>query len=139
MFLKKIKTVIDTNIFLSGLFFGGKPKKVLDLCLQNKIIGVTSREILLELEEKLVEKFDFPEEKTAKFLTLITKEFKVVEPQQRIDIVEDKKDNKIIEAALESNAEYIVTGDKHLLKIQEYSKTIIITPKEFMEAIQKKE
>lgn len=133
--LKMIKAVIDTNVFLSGLFFGGEPKKVLDLCLQRKIIGITSKEILSELEEKLLGKFEFPPDKTGEFLTLIIKEFAVVEPKEKIDIVEDKKDNKIIEAAMESKADYIVSGDKHLLKIEEYKNIKIVKPKDFLDEI----
>lgn len=130
-----IKAVIDTNVFLSAIFWSGKPFEIVRLAFSQKITGVTSLAILDELEEKLLKKFNYPKDQTERYLQLVIKEFIVVEPKQKVNIVEDPADNKIIEAALEANADYIVTGDKHLLKIPQYKSIQIVTPNEFLKMI----
>jgi len=131
-----IKAVIDTNVFLSAIFWEGTPKQVIELALSKKIIGVTSKQILEELEEKLLKKFGFPEDQTGAYLTLLVENFSVVEPARKVSIVrEDPDDNKIIEAAIEAKADCIVTGDKHLLKIGAYSGIEIIKPHSLLKKI----
>lgn len=133
-----IKIVIDTNVFLSALFWNGKPKKVIELALEKKIMGVTSTEILSELEEKLLKKFKYPENQTNSYLKLIIENFEIVKPKVKVDVVkDDPDDNKIIETALESKAKYIVTGDKHLLNIDSYKKIIILTPNQLIKTTTK--
>ncbi len=128
-----VKAVLDTNVFLSAIFWGGLPLQVLKLATSKKIVGVTSIPILEEVERKLRQKFDYPADKTKQFLELILKEFEIVEPKQKmLIIVEDPTDNKIIEAAIEAKADFIVTGDRHLLKISEYKEIRIVTPKQFL-------
>ena len=131
-----IKAVIDTNVFLSALFWDGKPKQVVKLALSKKIKGVSSTQILEELESKLLKKFKYPEEQTVRYLQLIVEHFSIVKPERKIDIVkDDSDDNKIVEAAVEAKANYIVTGDKHLLKIGNYHEIKIIKPNEFLKKI----
>ncbi len=130
-----IKAVIDTNVFLSAIFWSGKPFEIVRLAFSQKITGVTSMAILEELEQKLLKKFNYPKDQTERYLQLVLKEFVVVEPKQKVNVVEDPADNKIIEAALEANADYIVTGDKHLLKIHQYKSIQIVTPNEFLKMI----
>lgn len=133
---KMIKAVFDTNVFLSALFWGGRPKEALELALSKKVQGITSKAILLELEEKLLDKFGFPKEKTARFIKIISGNFEVVQPKKKLYIVkEDPNDNKIFEVAMESRAEYIISGDKHLLNVKRYQNIKVLTPKEFQEKV----
>lgn len=127
-----IKAVIDTNVFLSAIFWGGKPKEVIRLIISKRIIGVTSPAILEEIENKLIQKFNYPTAQTNAYLELIIENFQVVNPNLKVDAVEDPKDNKIIEAAIEAGADCIITGDKHLLKINGYEGIEIVTPNEFL-------
>ena len=130
-----IRAVIDTNVFLSALFWGGIPLKVIKLAFSGKITGITSLAIINELEEKLLKKFEYPKDQTSQYLEIILAVFLVVKPKQKVNVVEDPKDNKIIEAAIEANAQYIITGDKHLLKIKKYQNIKIVTPREFLETL----
>ena len=130
-----IKAVIDTNVFLSAIFWGGKPKEVLRLIFSKRIIGVTSPAILEEIENKLIQKFNYPKEQAEEYLKLIIENFHVVNPELKVDIVEDPKDNKIIEAAIEAGADFIITGDRHLLKIKGYEGIEIIAPNEFLSRV----
>ena len=129
------KAVIDTNVFLSAIFWGGKPLEVVRLAFAHKITGVISLEILEELEGKLIKKFYYPKDQTAKYIELVLTEFLLVEPTQKVRVVEDPKDDKIIEAALEANADFIVTGDKDLLRIRQYKGIQIVKPHGFLAKI----
>jgi len=132
-----IKAVIDTNVFLSGLFWDGKPKQVLELAFTKKVVGVTSPAILLELENKLLQKFRYPEDQVKKYIELILSHFMVVEAKFKLSAVpDDHTDNKIIEAALEAKANYIVTGDNHLLKLKVFNNVKILDPGNFLRSTQ---
>ncbi len=130
-----IKAVIDTNVFISALFWKGKPNQIVKLAFLKKFIGVTSLPILEEVESKLLQKFNYSKEQTVKYLQLIVENFSIAQPKKKVFIVEDSTDNKIIEAAIEAKANYIVTGDNHLLKIGNYHKIKIIKPNEFLKKI----
>jgi len=63
----------------------------------------------------------------------------MVMPEVRVDIVEeDTEDNRVLECALEARADFIVTGDKHLIKIREYKDVRIVRASEFLEAFRSK-
>lgn len=130
-----MRVVFDTNVFLSALFWGGKPKDSLSLVFEKKIVGVISDGILLELEEKLSGKFKYPKDQLESYLLLIVENFDFVKPKEKLNAVEDPDDNKILEAALEAKVKFVVTGDKHLLKLKEFKGIIIVTPKEFLKMI----
>ncbi|MDO8537558.1 MAG: putative toxin-antitoxin system toxin component, PIN family [archaeon] len=132
------KVVFDTNVFLSGLFWKGNPNKLFELVFSKKIVGVTSNEILIELKEKLLTKFNYPKDQAEVFIRIIIEDFSIVIPQTRVSVVEDKKDDKIIEAAIEANADFIVSGDKHLLKLKNYETIKIVSPNELMNYLKEK-
>ena len=132
----KPKVVFDTNIYLSTIIFGGKPKKVLQLALQEKIILITSPQILLEVALKLKEKFLWKDEQVVLAIKAINKIAFVIRPKKRIKVIQqDPTDDKIIEAAITAKANYIITGDKHLLDIKQYQKIKILKPSEFLNVL----
>lgn len=129
-----IKAVLDTNVFISALFWKGSPYQVLKNGIEGEFVIVSSSEILAEVRERLLNKFEFPPEDTFSFIEIITVNSFIVDPLLNLNIVKvDPKDNKIIECAVAGKADYIVSGDKHLLDIKEYDKIKIISPKEFLE------
>jgi len=118
---KLIKVVIDTNVYISAIIFGGNPRKVIELTKDQRIKAYTSLLILLEVANKLNNKFKWNREKVEIVLKAISKITEVIEPKIKLKVVkEDPSDNKILECAVVANADYIVTGDKHLLKIKEF-------------------
>lgn len=130
-----IKVVVDTNVFLSAIFWKGNPEKVIGKCVRREITGVTSPEILEELEGRLLRKFAYPAEQTTRYIELIITDFEVVQPETRLSAVEDPKDNKIIETAVAAKADYIVSGDRHLLTLGTYKGIKVVSPKEFVELV----
>jgi putative PIN family toxin of toxin-antitoxin system len=131
-----IKVVLDTNVFISALFWKGAPYQIFKRILEGAILNFVSPQILEELKERLLEKFKLPPERVKEYLEIIVFNSQVVYPKKKLNIVkEDPNDNKIIECALEAQASFIVSGDKHLLEIKEYKGIRIISPKEFLSKI----
>jgi predicted nucleic acid-binding protein len=58
-----MRAVVDTNVFISGLFWGGRPRRVMDLAAGGRFQALTSAELLLELEDVLTEDFEVPQER----------------------------------------------------------------------------
>jgi uncharacterized protein len=79
-------------------------------------------------------KFEFTEEQRSRFLNLLLNVATLVETSGTLNVIkEDHDDNAILEAAVEHDAEFIISGDVHLLKIQTYENIKILTANEFLE------
>jgi len=131
--MTKLKVVLDTNIYLSGIIFGGNSRHILDLVIDKKIIAITSPAILLEISQKLEKKFKWSKKQVLVTIRTLAKTVMVIRPKKRLNIVKaDKNDNKIIEAASAGVADYVITGDKHLLQLKKYHHIKIIFPVEFL-------
>ena len=138
---KKVKVVFDTNVWLS-IFM----KKVLsDEFSQAKqeITVYVSKDILMEISKvllypKITEILRKANVSEKEILRAIEANSTTVKPKLKLHIIEkDAEDNKILECALASRADIIVSGDKHLLKLGKYRKTRIQTPREFFDSISK--
>ena len=132
-----IKVVLDTNIFVSSIFWKkGNPHKIVELALDKKILSFTSLEILQELEKVLRRDFQETEEIIQRQIALILEYSTVVKPSARIYVVkDDPEDNKIVECAISCNADYIVTGDRHLLDVDEYEGIKIVKAKKLVDIV----
>lgn len=130
--LTKYRVVVDTNIFISGLLFGGNTKGILRLIENSKIILLISPQTLSELSEKLAH-FEVSGTLKNEFLFLLKQIAVNIVPKRKIDIVRDKKDNVFLELAVEGKADFIITGDKDLLVLKAYRSIRILSPKEFLE------
>jgi len=135
----KTKVVLDTNIWVS-IFFNKILGREFDNLFKNEEIEIfISKDILLELSRVL----EYPKIKTIleksgissrDVLEEVLRTSNVVNPEIKLEIIkEDPEDNKFLECALESKAEYIVSGDKHLLKLRKFGDVRIISAREFME------
>ena len=125
--------MFDTNILFSGLGWQGAPYRCLELARSGAVEGLTSREILDELVEKLQDKLLFSAEQITDtvadllgFLRLVTI------PNTLRVIADDADDDKIIECAVVGGARYIVTGDRHLLMQASYAGVDIIRAADFL-------
>ncbi|MBW2038052.1 MAG: putative toxin-antitoxin system toxin component, PIN family [Deltaproteobacteria bacterium] len=129
-----IKVVVDANVFVSS-FFGGNPRKIIDLwklgqvtlCLSKPIIdeyiGILRR-LGLENERELGELLGLFSRGFHVLFSAKTPELHVVE--------EDPDDDKFIECAVALKADFVISGDKSLTAIQDYMGIKIVTPKEFL-------
>ncbi|MDK2907942.1 MAG: uncharacterized protein PWQ87_400 [Candidatus Woesearchaeota archaeon] len=126
------KVVFDTNVLISAtLWDNSVAQKFLFRCIMENIQIFSSKKIIEEYEKVLARDFDYKEEEIGEIIGRILQVVKIVTPKIKVDAVkEDPDDNKIIECALESNAEYIISYDKHLLKLKEYKRIKIVRPEE---------
>lgn len=129
---KPLRVVADTNILISALGFGGKPRQILNLILEGQIKAVISPILLAELEDVIVKKFPKLESSLERVNKQIRKNFKVIKPKTSLRLVKDEPDNRVIEAAVEGDCDYIVTGDRELLELKRYKKTKVVTAQEFL-------
>lgn len=129
-----MKVIIDTNVFISS-FFGGNPRKVINLWKEEKIILCLSKEILEEYVKVLIRMGFKNEEELEELLSLFAKRFNIIFTSHtpKIKVVkDDPEDDKFIECAVTCGAEFIITGDKALERIKEYRKIKILNPKNFL-------
>jgi len=132
-----IKAILDTNVIISAVIFGGKPRRVLNLAIEGKISLFFSEPMFEEIREILGgRKFLF----TAPQLLAVERELEAISdtvyPDKSIKIVKDDPDDDVfIECALAADADYIVSGDKHLLDLKSYGNIKIVNAAEFIELV----
>ena len=131
----KEKIVLDTNVLISALGWEGKPKKVFNRILNKELDLVISKEQLNEFKKILnYPKFKFTEDQKLKFLNIVSEISNIVDIKNKLRIVkEDPDDDIILETAVESNADFIISGDEHLLKLKKFKDIKIVTCSEFLE------
>ena len=129
-----MKVVLDTNIYISAVLFGGNCEEILRLATQRSFELIISKSIILEIEAVLKEKFKWSKKQVSETLAYIKNISTLIKPNISISVIkEDPSDNKIIECAIFVGANYIVTGDKnHLLPVKEYKGIKIVSPSEFL-------
>ena len=128
-----MKIVLDTNVFISGIFWRGASNEVITNWREEKFILVTSLEAVSEIIKVLRDfKIKLSDDMIKEWVDLIIKNSIIAEPKEKIEAVkDDPKDNIFIETAVAGNVEYIVSQDNHLLKLKGFSGVKIITPEEF--------
>ncbi|MBU0979714.1 MAG: putative toxin-antitoxin system toxin component, PIN family [Nanoarchaeota archaeon] len=130
-----IRLVLDTNTLISALGWkDSNPRKILDRCLAGKYVLIESLELLKEFLIVIQRpKFDFiPEEDKKEFLTCLMNICELVEPEEKLDVIEDDPaDNIVLECALAGKADYIITGDEHLLRLKEFKGMKIVSRRSF--------
>jgi putative PIN family toxin of toxin-antitoxin system len=133
----KPKVVIDTNVFVSGLTFKGKPREVLDLVWRGDIEACISSFILKELEETLKKDFGWNRDQIKHTIEKIKDKTTLVHPRNKVSVIKEKDvDNRILECAVEGRVQYLISGDrKHLLPLKEYQRTKILSPAEFLRVL----
>jgi uncharacterized protein len=126
--------VFDTNILLSALFSNtGSPFRCLALAKVGQVESVTCQEILDEFAEKLLIKFKFSEEKVQESVSDVRAYSRLVKIFGNLQAVEaDPDDDMVVECAMVANATYIVTGDKHLLRLGHFQHIAIMKATEFI-------
>ncbi len=129
-----MKIVIDTNVLISGVFFGGFPRKILSSVVKREITACATSEIIDEYEEVVQEMTERKAGHIDKgILAPFIQTLEIIEPISHIKVCRDPDDDKFLECAKDSCAFYIVSGDKDLLVIEKYENIQIVTAKDFFE------
>jgi putative PIN family toxin of toxin-antitoxin system len=137
------KIVLDTNIFVSAILKNqSNPGHIIDLIKEKKLTLFLSPDIILEIATVL----SYPKLKkihglTPKGIKSHLKGLKsiaeIVVPTTRLDIIErDSSDNIYLECAIETDADFIISGDHHLTDLETYEGVRIVSPATFLKIIQ---
>ena len=134
-----MRVVLDTNIYVSALIApSGNPAKILEAWLSGHFDVLVSPPIIEEIlrvtaYERIQKKYPLVKETRLEYVELINAQSILVKPEQRLAvIVEDESDNRYIECGVAGNAQYIVSGDEHLLKVGIYRDIVLISPASFL-------
>ncbi|MDG6225099.1 MAG: putative toxin-antitoxin system toxin component, PIN family [Candidatus Thermoplasmatota archaeon] len=132
-----MKVVIDTNVYVSGILWNGNESKIVDMCMDGILENHTSIDILSEVERVLsYRKFNLTNEEIDKLLKIYFSFSRLVSIKVKSDIKSrDPSDNKILECAVVTNVDYIITGDEDLLVMKDVEGIRIISSREFLEMI----
>lgn len=134
-----MKVVLDANIFVSSLVnTQGNPKRIISAWEEGAFDLLVSVPILEEVGRvlrypRIAKRHKQDEQAVQRFQELLKNEAILIEPKERLGVVsEDESDNRYLECALEGKAQYLVSGDNHLLDIGEYKGIIVLPPAAFM-------
>ncbi|MEK6888573.1 MAG: putative toxin-antitoxin system toxin component, PIN family [Nanoarchaeota archaeon] len=128
-----MRVVLDTNVFISGIFWSGNYcSQLIDKWKNKEIELVSSINIIQELVETLRNfKVHMPETMIEEWRKVILNNSIIIESSTKVNAVkEDLEDNKFIETAIDGKAEFIISQDKHLLNLKEYQGIRIVKPEE---------
>ncbi len=129
-----LKIVLDTNIYISGIFWEGLPRIILDLACDGKIEVFVSPAIFKELHNVLTgKKFFLSQNESGRILKDILSYITPVTPgiSEKIEIP-DQRDVIILETALSGKVDYLITGDPHLLNLHIFKGIRIVRAREFL-------
>ena len=128
-----MRVVLDTNVVVSAVLFGGLPRKILLRALHGEFDVVTTVRLMDEFQDVLTDSFDLEPEiaRTAPAEYELLAE--VVRPRQIPRVACDPDDNDVLAAARSGDAEFVVTGDHDLLALREYDGRRILTLRQFEE------
>jgi len=129
-----MRVVCDTNILISALVFpGGSPERILDLARQGHIELYISNFIIDEFLYVLEHKFHFGKNDVQKRIDYIKSLAYTVAPKEKSSIImAHEPDNRIIECAVAAHADVLISGDKHVLREEEYKGIKIMSASDFV-------
>lgn len=128
---EKVKVVIDTNILISGIFWGGKPGQILENWRKKEFDVFISVEVLQEYIE-VIYRIGKDKTITEEWRKYIVKNSTLVEITEKKSFSRDEKDDKFLWCALGGNADFIITGDDDLLVLKQVNNTKILKPMDFL-------
>lgn len=133
-----MRVLLDTNVLISAILFGGVPRQLLEAALAGDIALITSQPLLAELETVLTRKFEFPTSMTASIRAELEGLSEVVEPVQIERVTRTVADDLVLATAVAGAAEMLVTGDKELLEMKAYEGIPIQTARHLVDRLERR-
>jgi len=129
-----LRVVVDTNVFISGVFFTGPPYQILQAWREGRVQIVLSPEILEEYQRVGVSLTEvYPGVDLDPVLDLLTVQAHLISaPDLPEPACQDPDDDKFLACASASNTKILISGDKHLLKMKGYRGIEVVRPREFV-------
>ena len=135
-----MKVVFDTNIYISAFVIpGGNTEEAYLRAVKGEFTLYTSLAILTETAQTLEKKFGWQADKIAQLLKAISKVAPVIKTYPHLHVLADEPDNRILECAIEAKADFVVTGDRHLLSLNTFQNIAIVTLSNFLASFKKSE
>ena len=124
-----LRIVLDTNILVSAIIAKGKPRDLVRLAIQRRYLLIKSKETIEEFVEVLQRpKFKMTRNEVVKAKNVLVKTGKTIKLTSKRRVIEEDPDDDIfLNTALDGNADYIVSGDPHLLGLAKYKSIEIVT------------
>ncbi len=131
-----MEIVLDTNVFISGIFFAGPPYRILQAWRDERVQLVICPEILAEYRKvvlRLTRKYRDID--ILPLIDLVAVRSRIVQARPLPKAVcEDPSDDIFLACALAAKTPFIVSGDRHLLKVSGFSSVQVLRPKAFVDA-----
>ena len=132
-----VQATLDTNVYVSAFAYGGKPLQLLELAARGEITLSVSEPIIEETVGVLRDKFQWAREAVREVDATIRSIAEVVKPSQAVDVSKnDPSDNRILECALEAKSNFIVSGDRDLLRLGKFGTAPIAKVAECLRQLQ---
>ncbi|OGP87546.1 MAG: putative toxin-antitoxin system toxin component, PIN family [Deltaproteobacteria bacterium RBG_16_48_10] len=130
-----MRVVFDTNIFISALVIPGSlAEKAVSRIIEGRDELVISPDIIREVLSVLSSKFGREREALSHVAVILFELGELVRPDQRVRVFRDEPDNKILECAVFGKADFIVTGNKEMLRLKEYMGVKIASLRDYLES-----
>ena len=134
---RRLTICVDSNVLVSALAFGGKPKDVVQTLFDGHCLNVTSAQILDETARNLEGKLANPTAKVQVFVQAIAELSQLVETREVIKVTGHAPDDVVLAVAVEGRCDVLVTGDKrHLLPLVQYRGVAIEAPSAFLKRLE---
>ena len=131
-----LRVVVDTNVYISALNFGGVPDKVLEFARRGQIELFISTPIVEEIASVLIRKFHWPPNRTREAIAIIRQFAQGMEPKKKLSVIRaDESDNRVLECDLAAKASIIVSGDSHLRDLASFEGVRILSSRAFVDAV----
>ena len=132
-----VKAVIDTNVYISAVLFGGNSEKIIEAGRDGQIELLVSPHIITEIADVLRRKFNWSHLQISEVMNDVRDTAVIVTPAESVRVIKaDQSDNRILECAVEGRADYIISGDiKHLQSLKEFKGISILSPAEFVKRL----
>ena len=127
-----MRIVVDTNVIISGVFFGGAPRQILNAVVKAKVTACATTEIVdeyLEIVDEMITRKQGSINRN--ILSPLIHSLEMIEPRTHVALSRDPDDDKFLGCAKDAKALDIVSGDKDLLVLERFENIEIITAREF--------
>ena len=136
-----MKAVVDTNVVFSALWTpNSNPDQILQLHWQRAFDTVITYDLEQELQDvltrqRILQKMGWTEREAFRFIAVYIRACVRAQPTYSIGVLRDDSDNRLLEAAVASEADFIVSGDRPVLALGTFGNTQIVTPAQFLQKI----
>ena len=129
-----MKAVFDTNIFVSALAVpGGQAERAINLVIDARVNLIVSKDIIHEVLGVLAQKFSKGAEELSRTAVFLSELGELIVPREKIAVLDDEPDNRILECAVTGRAHVIVTGDRAMLNLKKYTGIRILSLRQFLD------